>query len=283
MKGRRAWALGLGLACGASLGGVLTGSGTGHVRSASAEPAASQPSPRQIMERVAETRRLEGSEAVVTMRMLDDAGQSRERKLTMATRLYDEGQTEKRIYRFLSPPDVKGTGVLIFDYAERDDDVWVYLPALRKTRRITSSQRSKSFMGSEFSYGDLNVPSIDDFTYALKGQEPVDGEPCWQIEVLPKSPEVATGEGYSRKTYWVSQKTFSVRRGLYYDLDGKLLKELLTDGIQLLDPDKKRYRASRMEMKNAQNGRRSVFESEKMVFSPKAKDEYFTTSFLERP
>src|SRR5215510_8644048 len=128
---------------------------------------AGDPSPREIMEKVTVTRKLDGSEAVVKMTVMDEKKQSRERDITMATKLYDGGKTERRIYRFVSPADVQGTGVLVFDYEDKADDVWIYLPALRKTRRIVSSQRTQSFMGSEFSYGDLNIPALDDFNYAL--------------------------------------------------------------------------------------------------------------------
>ena len=99
-----------------------------------------EPSARDIMEKVTVTRKLDGSEAVVKMTSVDEKGQTREREITMATKLVDGGKTEKRIYRFLSPADVQGTGILVFDYEDKPDDVWIYLPALRKTRRIVSSQ-----------------------------------------------------------------------------------------------------------------------------------------------
>jgi hypothetical protein len=241
------------------------------------------PSAREIMDKVALTRKLDGSEAVITMSIVSDKGQTRERKITMATKLYDGGKTEKRIYRFLSPADVKGTGVLVFDYATDADDVWVFLPALRKTRRIVSSQRSQSFMGSEFSYGDLNIPPLDDFDYKLVKEEDMGGEACWVIDAIPKSRSIAEGEGYGKKTYWISKQKHAVRQGLYYDLDGKLLKELKTNDVKLLDAKNGRYRAMRMEMINKQNGRRSVFASEKVVLAPETKDEYFTPAYLERP
>ena len=240
------------------------------------------PSAKEIMEKVTVTRKLDGSEAVVKMTVTDDKKQSRERDITMATKLYDGGKTEKRIYRFLSPADVQGTSVLVFDYEAKADDVWIYLPALRKTRRVVSSQKSQSFMGSEFSYGDLNIPAIDDFDYTLVKQEPFGGETCYVIDVTPKNKEIGESEGYSKKTYWVSKDKFTVMRGLFYDKDGKLLKELVTGNIKLLDAKNKRYRPMRMEMINKQNGRRSVFDSSKVTFAPSTKDEYFTTAYLER-
>ncbi len=239
-------------------------------------------SAREIMEKVTLTRKLDGSEAVVKMTVIGEKGETREREITMATKLYDGGKTEKRIYRFVSPADVQGTGVLVFDYEVKADDVWIFLPALRKTRRIVSSQRTQSFMGSEFSYGDLNIPALDDFNYALLKEEPFGGEACWVVDVLPKSAEIAAGEGYSKKTYWVSKAKLAVVRGLYYDKDGKLLKELIARDIKLLDPKNKRYRSMHMEMINKQNSRRSVFESKKVTLVPNTKDEYFTTTYLER-
>ena len=157
------------------------------------EASGAGPSAREIMDKVALTRKLDGSEAVVKMVMFGD-GATRERKITMATKLFDGGKTEKRIYRFLSPADVQGTGVLVFDYETQSDDVWIYLPALRKTRRIVSSQKSQSFMGSEFTYGDLNIPPLDDFNYTLVKEEDYGGEGCFVIDVLPKKPETGKEE-----------------------------------------------------------------------------------------
>jgi outer membrane lipoprotein-sorting protein len=240
------------------------------------------PSAREIMDKVTTTRKLDGSEAVIKMTVLGEGGQAREREISMATKLYDGGKTEKRIYRFLSPADVQGTGILVYDYEAKPDDVWIYLPALRKTRRVVSTQRAQSFMGSEFSYGDLNIPSLDDFSYTLVKEEASGGEPCYVIDLVPKSKEIADAEGYSKKTYWVSKAKLAVLRGLYYDKDGKLLKELIAQDIKLLDPKNKRYRAMHMEMINKQNGRKSVFETKKVAFSPTTKDDFFTTAYLER-
>ena len=259
---------------------LALGLGAAHERS-SAQAAAGA---REIMDKVALTRKLDGSEAVVKMISAGDGGSApRERKITMATKLFDGGKTEKRIYRFLSPADVQGTGVLVFDYETQADDVWIYLPALRKTRRIVSSQKSQSFMGSEFTYGDLNIPPLDDYNYTLVKEEDYGGEGCFVIDVVPKKKETGTEEGYSKKTYWVSKAKFAIRKGLYYDGGGALLKELKADDIKLLDAKKNRYRAMKMEMTNKKNNRRSVFESEKVTLAPDTKDEFFTPRYLERP
>jgi hypothetical protein len=260
---------------------VLALLGAGFV-STRVTAAGAPPSAREIMEQATTARKLDGSEAQVKMTTIDDKGQTRERAITIATKLFDGGNTEKRIYRFTAPADVQGTSILVFDYQENADDVWIYLPALRKTRRIVSTQRSQSFMGSEFSYGDLNIPALDDFNYTLNKEETIDGEACWVVDVLPKTNETADGEGYAKKTYWVSKSKLAVLKGLLYDKDGKPLKEFLARDLKLLDPKNKRYRAMHMEMVNKQTGRRSVFEATKMIFAPKINDDYFTTTYLER-
>lgn len=241
------------------------------------------PSGQEIMSKWAESRKLDGSEAVVKMSIIDEKGSSREREISMATKLFDGGKTEKRIYRFLAPADVKGTGVLVYDYEDKADDIWVFLPALRKSRRVVSSERSKSFMGSEFSYADLNIPELKDYDYKIEREEKLGAADCWVIEVKPKSEEVGKSEGYSRKLYWVEKSNYAVRKGEFFDLKGSLLKVLTADNVKLVDSAKKRYRTMKMEMLNKQNGRKSLFETTKIANAPDTKDEYFTTGYLERP
>lgn len=241
------------------------------------------PSAEEIMNKWAEARKLDGSEAVVKMNIIDDKGNVRSREISMATKLFDSGKTEKRIYRFLAPADVKGTGVLVYDYEDKADDIWVFLPALRKSRRVVSSERSKSFMGSEFSYADLNIPELKDYTYKIAKEEKVAGADCWVIEVLPKTAEVGSSEGYSKKLYWIEKANYAVRKGEFFDTKGALFKVLTADNVKLVDPGKKRYRTMKMEMVNKQNGRKSLFETTKIANAPNTKDEYFTTGYLERP
>ena len=241
------------------------------------------PDGRALMEKMAESRKLDGSEAVVKMKIYSASNQVRERKIKLATKLYDNGKTEKRVYKFLEPADVKGTGVLVFDYDKKADDMWIFLPALRKTRRVVSSEKSKSFMGSEFTYGDLNIPSLDDYTYKFLREEGAGGETCYLIEVVPANDSVKKEEGYSKKLLWLSKKSHAIRQGHFFGLDGKLAKVLTTRNVKQLDAAKDRWRPMYMEMVNKTNGRKSVFETEKVAVTPNTKDEYFTTRYIERP
>lgn len=239
-------------------------------------------SARQIMEKVADNRQVPGSEAVMTMVIYNAKGEKRVRKIAMATKLYDDGKTEKKLSRFLSPADVKGTGLLTFDYEVKDDDIWLFMPALRKTRRIVSSEKSKNFMGSEFAYVDMNIPNLDDYKYKIIKEEKAGGVDCWVVQSIPKTEDIADENGYSKQIVWIGKKDFTVRKGVYYDLDGEILKQMTATNIKVIDPAKKHYRPMKMEMVNKQNNRRTTMTFDKIEVSAKVNDEYFTTRYLER-
>lgn len=235
-----------------------------------------------IVDRSFKTTKLAGSEMLSTMTIIDDRGRERVRKIASVTKLYDNGETEKRLIRFLSPPDVKGTGLLTFDYESRDDDMWLFMPALRKTRRIVSTEKAKNFMGSEFTYADMTPPILDDFSYELVGEEDVEGIPCWKIEMIPVDDDVADENGFSKRVTFIAQQDFVIRRAVYYDLDGELQKELTVEEVREVDPENHKYRPMRMLMVNRQNGRQSILNVDEIQFNPDVKDEFFTTRYLER-
>ncbi len=237
---------------------------------------------RQVVEKATENRRLDGSEAVSTLTIYNEKGQARVRKMAVVTKLQADGKTEYKLSRFLAPADVKGTGFLTYDYEKKDDDMWMYLPSLRKTRRLVSSEKSKSFMGSEFAYTDMNIPNLNDFTYTLLPEEKLDGVTCWVIEGTPKNDDIAEEHGYSKRKTWIRQTDLVMSKALYYDLDGELLKEMKATKIKLIDPAKKRSRPLHMEMTNKQNNRRSVMVTDKIEFNPKVKDDYFNQRYLSR-
>lgn len=237
---------------------------------------------RDVVDRSFKATRLEGAETLFTMTIIDSRGRERVREIASVSKLYDGGATEKRLIRFLEPADVKGTGLLTFDYQDKDDDMWLFMPALRKTRRIISSEKAKNFMGSEFTYADMTPPVLDDFTYTLLGEKDKAGIACWEIEMVPANEDVADENGFSRRVVCIGKQDFVLRHALYYDLDGELHKELDVLEIQEVDTVQHRFRPIHMVMTNLQNDRKSILKVDKIVFSPDVKDEFFTTRYLER-
>ena len=236
----------------------------------------------QIVERAQDAIKVKGVQGVSVMRILDEKGRERVRKIRQVTKLYDNGDTEKRLLRFMAPADVKGTGLLTFDYEDRDDDLWLYMPALRKSRRIVSTEKAKNFMGSEFTYSDMTPPALDDFTFNLLGEADVNGTLCYKVEWIPRDEDIAEENGYSRRVTFFGKTDFVIRKAEYDDLDGEPLKELIVYKVKELDPVNHKYRAMHLEMTNKQNDRRSIMINEQLEFNPNIKDDYFTTRYLER-
>lgn len=235
---------------------------------------------KEIMRKSRDASKLAGVEAIIRLRTVDARNRERIRKITMASRT--EGNVEKRIIKFLEPPDVKGTGMLIFDYENKNDDMWMYLPALRKIRRIVSTEKSKSFMGSEFSNSDMAAPNLDDFTIRKTGEEEVGNTDCYKIEMTPVNENLAGEYGFSKKIVWIGKRDFVLRRAVCYDEEGEEQKTLTAGDITLLDPVHKKYMARQMTIVNKQNGRKSYLKMLQVKFNPDVNPDYFTTTYLRR-
>jgi hypothetical protein len=244
--------------------------------------ALAQDDPKTIMQKSLDVSTVSGSEAVGMLTINDGKGNQRVRKFSTAIKRDAAKNTTKTVMRFLEPADVKGTGVLTLEYQDKDNDMWLYMPALRKIRRIVSTEKTKSFMGSEFSNSDITRPKMADYTYKLLGSEPVGDVDCWKVEMTPVSRQIVDDYGYSRRITWVGKTDFVTRKTEFYGTDGALLKLMLTDKVKLLDEKNGKYQPVDIVMENKQNGRSSRFTTEKIVFSPNVKDEYFTTDYLEK-
>jgi outer membrane lipoprotein-sorting protein len=236
----------------------------------------------QIVEKAQEAIKVKGVQGVSILTIIDEKGRERVRKIAQVTKNYEADKTEKRLIRFMEPADIKGTGLLTYDYENTEDDIWLYLPALRKTRRIVSSEKAKNFMGSEFTYADMIPPSVNDFTFTMLKDEKVNEIDCYQIEWIPVNEDIADENGFSRRITFVGKEDYMIRKSLYFDIDNELHKELHVFSIKELDPVNHRYRAVKMEMINHLNGRRSILENTQLEFNPDIKDEYFTLRYLER-
>lgn len=245
-------------------------------------PAQTTLTAREVQEKAIEATRVKGTEAVSTMTIMDGRGGKRVRQIAQATKLYDNGRTEKKLIRFLAPADVKGTGFLTFDYRDKDDDKWLYMPALRKSRRIVSSENAKSFMGSEFSYADITPPTVEDFSYRFLADSIVNGTACRQVEMTPLDDDIADAYGFSRKILFIGKDDFVPRRAVYYDIDEELHKILSVNEVKEIDPKNKKFRMMEMVMENQQNGRTSIIKTDKVVFNPSVKDDYFSMRYLTK-
>ena len=144
-----------------------------------------------------------------------------------------------------------------------------------------ANNKKDSFVGSDFSYGDILLPKVSLFQHTLVRSEAVDGHDCHVVESVPVSDMVKTNSGYSKKVTWVRKDNFLETKVEYYDLAGRLLKTQLIGGHTLVEPDTQRWFAKSREMTNHQSGHRTTIDAEKAdaVAIP---DDLFTTRYLER-
>ncbi len=202
---------------------------------AGAATAADDPKARQIMEKV--DARDDGDNGISDMEMvlIDRHGNKRTREIR--SRMKDIGKDTRSIMFFISPPDVKDTGFLTYDYddPDRDDDQWLYLPALRKTKRIASSDKSGSFMGSDFNYSDMTSRDLTEYDFSLLKEDEVEGRKVWLIQAVPRTRKVIDETGYSKSVLFVRQDNYVVVRSVNWVSDSDRLKYFDVKKLELID------------------------------------------------
>lgn len=187
-----------------------------------------------------------------------------------------ENDGDKAITVFNQPRDVNGTAFLSFSHILEPDDQWLYLPALKRVKRIASRNKSGPFMGSEFSFEDLSSFEVEKYTYRYLREEVVDGEQCWVVESYP----VDQFSGYTRQIVWMDQSEYRVRKVDYYDRKNSLLKTQTFEDYQLhLD---KFWRANVFHMVNHQNGKSTQININNLQFNVGLTDADFNQNTLKR-
>ena len=215
--------------------------------------------------------------SIISLTIIEKGGSVRKRTISMIAKSYPDG-AEKRLIRFIEPADVRGTSMLVVDNKSTADEMWIYLPALKKTRRIVSSEKGKSFMSSEFSNADMSSPALSDFNNNhLKNS----GENnLWIIESTPVDADKAEEYGYSRKISYISSVNWQVKKIEYYNFDNQLFKIMEVKGIQPSENGK--YIIRDMIASNIITGRSSKILLDKITTGINIDDSQFSLQNLER-
>jgi hypothetical protein len=180
-------------------------------------------------------------------------GQSRERHARGYSRLNEDGINSARLTRFTSPANIAGTSILSIENSEREDDVWVYLPALRKVRRLAAAEKRDSFAGTDFSHGDVIGYKVDAWRHTLLRKETLDGVECAVVESVPGSDEVKS-TGYGRRVSWIRLDNGVTVHGELYDEHNELLKRYFARDLKEVDAATHHWQPMELEMKNVQSG-----------------------------
>jgi len=245
------------------------------------QTAAAQPTALDIMTRVNERDTGHSETANLEMVLEDSGGRQRRRSVKSFSR--DIEGSRQNIIFFLAPANLKDTAFLTYDYEDpdHDDDQWLYLPALRRTKRIAGGDRSDSFMGSDFSYADMTTRPLNRYTYSIMKETTVHGVPVWQIEALPNEEETKE-TGYTRSVLFVRQDNYVPIRGVNWVKKGSKLKYFDVERLELIDEIWVATQISMTTKKGKKTLHRTRISRENVTFNQPLDARLFTVRSLER-
>lgn len=188
-----------------------------------------------------------------------------------------EGDGDKSLTIFDNPRDVKGTAFLNYTHKHEDDDQWLYLPALKRIKRISSRNKSGSFMGSEFSYEDISSQEVEKYTFTWIRDERSEERDCFVVERYPVDKEYS---GYTRQVMWIDKSEYRVWKIEYYDRKDSLLKTLAFSNYRKYLGQF--WRAHEMNMVNHQTGKSTQLQWSNFQFRTGLSERDFDKNSLKR-
>ena len=186
------------------------------------------------------------------------------------------GDGDKSMSIFDKPADVKGTAFLTYSHALKPDEQWLYLPALKRVKRINSKNKSGPFMGSEFAYEDLASQEVEKYTYKYLRDEVYNGADCFVLERYPAYEH----SGYTRQVVWVNKDKYVAEKIDFYDRKNTLLKTLINTGYQQYLGQY--WRPDQMSMENHQTGKSTILRWKNYKFKNGFTDQTFSRNSLKR-
>jgi len=234
---------------------------------------------RAIIDKADKQNRAKDEKDRVTMVITSARGEKRKREMTTYF-LAGAGDDDRLMVRFDSPADVKGTGLLTIEEGASDEQ-WLYLPDLRKSKRIAGATKATSFMGTDFSNYDMRTEDLTGHDYKKVGEEDLEGRACYIVEATPKDDDVKEATGYARRKTWVDKERFVIPKCEYHDKSGKLLKTLTTEGWKQVEG---LWRPTKVVMENKQEGSKTVVTYERgREINKGIAEKTFTKRELENP
>ncbi len=233
---------------------------------------------KQIMQKVLSQTNWKDMTGDLVMTLTTSRGETRVRNM----KFYSKKKTENEsmmLIKIISPADVRGTAFLTIEHENRDDDRYLYLPALRRVKKITASGKGGNFMSSDFTYYDMGKPKLADWTYKRLPDEIVNGHPCYVVEAVAASPKIAKETGYSKIVRWIRKDTFTTLKAIFYDRDGKKWKELTVPEVKKINGI---WFSTVMIMHDDQINHTSKMEFKNLKINTGVPSRLFTTRYLQR-
>lgn len=213
--------------------------------------------------------------ATMTMTLKNAKGRETVQELRLKT-LEVDGDGDKGLTIFDNPRDVKGTAFLNYSHTNRPDDQWIFLPALKRVKRISSRNKSGPFMGSEFAYEDLSSFEVEKYDFTYLRDEQLDGMDMFVLQQIPTDKY----SGYSKQIVWIDKALYRVYKVEFYDRKDSMLKVLtMSDYHQYLE---KYWRAHTLLMENHQTGKSTVLRTSELTFKTGLEERDFSKAALNR-
>ena len=213
------------------------------------------------------------------MTLTNKSGSARVREFSY--KLKNFGDTDKSVFVFSKPQDVAGTALLSFSYqaksdgTKQDDDTWLYMPAMKKVRRISGSGKDEDFMGSDFTYDDIGDRGVYKDDFKLLGEEAVDGVDCYKLEAAAK----AANAKYPRHIYWIRKDNFFTQKSETYDKKGALKRVMTVPESSVVDGF---FTQTKLLMEDVQTKHSTLIEITNVNHTEDVDDNIFTVATLER-
>lgn len=235
--------------------------------------ASAQPTGRDLAQQAHDRDVGADSVAQMQMELVTASGAARVREFTVYSKT--SGPIRKGLIRFTAPADIAGTGFLVLEIPDGTSDQFLYLPALKRSRRIVSGQKNRSFVNSDFTYEDMERRRLDDADYQIAGAEEVDGFPCWVLETRPH-PD--TGSAYSLIKSWIGKTMAVPLRAEYYDRKGAPVKTYRVNKVEQIQG---LWTETQVVMKNLEDRHETRLRVVKINYNTGLDDAVFTTRSLE--
>ncbi len=242
-------------------------------------------SPVEIVEKSQQAFYYAGADmkARVTMTLITAEDKTRTRVLTMLRRNVPDSQNQKYFLYFHEPGDIRGTAFLVWKYPEKDDDRWIFIPAVNMVRRVAARDSRSSFVGSDFTYEDISGRDVSADTHTLLREEKLGDRECYVIQSVPKA-----AIEYTKELAWIDKKTFLPLKEEYYDAQNELARlftaDTITDVAAGKDATKEAYpTATKRTMKNVKSGHRTEVRFDSVTYNAGLDDGLFTERSLLTP
>ena len=236
--------------------------------------------PSALMARVNENNSAPSETAEIRMILGDKEGQTRERAASLWSRRRQPGAVgQMKLVRFSFPPELARSAVLTLENESKDDEQWIYIPAVYSSRKVPPKGKSERYLGTDFAYEDILTIRLADYSFKEIGGDTAGGRRVRVIEQVPASESVAAATGYSRVRHWVDPEAAVIWKSEYYGKDGTLAKRMLAGGLRKFG---KYYRFDRVRMESVASGHSTVVEYSKRDTEAPVPAEIFTLRNLER-